>query len=406
MSEYEEEFLGVVNQDGEQDRLLLLHIRPAIDKIIRTLNDSVFLRSADRTMEMKGFNLRNLEYSKSTRYYEDECHPDAKISDLDESLIHEYKQRVAAEELTTEQLLKARGFLKNHNGKNCLTNAAVLLFTANINQFYPNCRIRFLRYEGNEAGVGTKFHTIKDENIEYPIMRIIGNAKRFIATQLRNFTAIDTQSGTFQTAPEYPEFAWLEGIVNAVTHREYGLAGKYILVTMYNDRLEIQSPGRLPNLVTVDNMDTTRFSRNPRIARVLTEMGWVRELNEGVKRIYSEMNDLFLDRPEYKESEQSVQLTLKNNIDVRIIRQTENLLDRIGIDIWEELEDMEKTILTYMGSIQKVTRADLVKHTGKSPITVTRRLNSLIQKKIIKRVGNKSDPHQYYTFSEQITDIR
>ena len=89
----------------------------------------------------------------------------------------------------------------------------------------------------------------------------------------------------FKTVPEYPEFAWFEGLVNAVTHRDYSFRGDYIRVSMFDDRLEIVSPGALPNIVTLDNMRTTRYSRNPRIARTLVEFGWVRELNEGVKRI-------------------------------------------------------------------------------------------------------------------------
>ena len=104
--------------------------------------------------------------------------------------------------------------------------------------------------------------------------------------------------------PEYPEFAWQEGIVNAVAHREYALTGSYIKVTMYDDRLEIESPGKLPNIVTVENIRETRFSRNPRISRVLTEMGWVRELNEGVKRIYSDMERFFLEAPIYSHKTQ------------------------------------------------------------------------------------------------------
>ncbi len=82
--------------------------------------------------------------------------------------------------------------------------------------------------------------------------------------------------------------------MNAVTHREYGMTGSYIKVSMFDDRLEILSPGKLPSIVTIDNIRDTRFSRNPRIARVLTEFGWVRELNEGVKRIYEDMEDFFL----------------------------------------------------------------------------------------------------------------
>lgn len=186
---------------------------------------------------------------------------------------------------------------KKKDGKDYLTNAAVLLFADNIRQFYPNCRIRFLKYDGNSAQVGTKINLIKDVNIEEPILRIIDKAKEFIGTQLREFTALNQETGRFQVVPEYPEFAWQEGIVNAVTHREYALTGAFITVTMYDDRLEIKSPGKLPSIVTVENIMNTRFSRNSKIARVLTEMGWVRELNEGVKRIYSDMADFFLDEP-------------------------------------------------------------------------------------------------------------
>ena len=73
-----------------------------------------------------------------------------------------------------------------------------------------------------------------------------------------------------------------------MTHRDYSFRGDYIRVSMFDDRLEILSPGALPNIVMLDNMRTTRYSRNPRIARTLLEFGWVRELNEGVKRIYTE----------------------------------------------------------------------------------------------------------------------
>ena len=78
---------------------------------------------------------------------------------------------------------------------------------------------------------------------------------------------------------------------------------------MFDDRLEIHSPGKLPNIVTVENIKHERFSRNPRIARTLTEFGWVREMNEGVKRIYSEMESYFLHEPKYTEPGNKVVLT-------------------------------------------------------------------------------------------------
>ena len=350
MPQYNEEFLDVINNKGERDQLLLLHVQPCIDQIIRTTNDSTYLRIGDKTKELKGDDLRNLEYSKSTRHFEDEVNKDATLDDLDQELIEEYKQKLDAIHLPTDQVLKARAFIKNRDGNNYLTNAAILLFAKNVSQFYPNCRVRFIRYDGNSAQVGTRMNIIKDKTIECNILRLIDETKSFISSQLREFTALDPLTGKFKTVPEYPEFSWLEGIVNAITHREYGMSGNYILVTMFDDRLEIKSPGKLPNIVTIDNIKDTRYARNPRISRVLTDFGWVRELNEGVKRIYSDMADFFLDEPEYSEPEYAVKLILKNNIVMRNIRQESRLERLITPKIWEQLDELEKSILTYLAS--------------------------------------------------------
>lgn len=397
MPMYTEEFIDILNADGEKDRLLLLHIHAATDQIIRTNNDSTFLRIGDRTKEIKGEDLKTLEYSKSTRHFEDELNLEAEIEDLDEDLLTLYKEKLGGEELEISQVLKARGFIKKKDGQEYLTNAAVLLFAKNIYQFYPNCRIRFVRYDGTAAQVGANINIIKDVNIEYPLLRIIDKAKEFISGQLREFTALNLSTGQFRNVPEYPEFAWLEGIVNAVTHREYGMTGSHIKVSMFDDRLEILSPGKLPSIVTVDNIRETRFSRNPRIARVLTEFGWVRELNEGVKRIYKDMEEFFLEEPVYSEPEQSVKLVLKNNIVVRRMRQSDRTVATIGTDLWQELDDLEKKILSYMGSKTTVTRAELCDVTGKSNVTITSRLNNLIDKELVKRNGNKYDPMLTYS---------
>ena len=77
------------------------------EQVIRTRNNSTFLRVADRTKELKGEDLRNLEYSKNVRHYEDECHPDARIEDLDSELLASYREKLHAEALSYEEILKA-----------------------------------------------------------------------------------------------------------------------------------------------------------------------------------------------------------------------------------------------------------------------------------------------------------
>lgn len=109
MPAYKEEFLDIINSEGKEDRLLLLHIEPSIDRIIRTTNDSTFLRIGDRTRELKGDDLRNLEYSKSTRHYEDECNMDVNIDDLDEELLNEYKKKLEQQIYQMNKCLEQEG---------------------------------------------------------------------------------------------------------------------------------------------------------------------------------------------------------------------------------------------------------------------------------------------------------
>lgn len=317
MPRYQEEFIDITNNKGEPDKLLLLHIEPSIDQVIRTSNDRTYLRIGDKSKEMLGENLRNLEYAKGSRHFEDEVNQNATLEDLDEELIDAYKDRIGAGNIDTHQVLSARGFIQKRDGKEYLTNAAVLLFAKNIMKFNMNCRIRFIRIDGREMQVGANYNVVKDKSIDEPILRLVDFAKAYIADQLRAFTRQEHGSGRFVESPEYPEFPWFEGIINAVAHRDYAATGQFIKVSMYDDRLEIESPGKFPNIVTVDNISYTRFSRNNTISRVMTEFEWVRELNEGVKKIYSDMADAGLPVPEYIETPNTVKLILKNNIDKR-----------------------------------------------------------------------------------------
>ncbi|WP_318253492.1 ATP-binding protein [Selenomonas sp. AB3002] len=204
--------------------------------------------------------------------------------------------------------------------------------------------------------------------------------------------------------PEYLDFAWLEGIVNAVTHREYAMSGNFIKVSMYDDRLEIESSGRLPNLVTLQNIKETRYSRNPRISSVMTEFGWVRELNEGVNRIYNDMAEFFLDAPVYSEPGESLRLVLKNNIVMRRMRQELYVVNNVGISMWKQLDDIEQAIMAYILNRGTAGRAQLAAYVGKSDNTVRTRLNALMDKNLIKANGGTYDPNRTYEAGALLTD--
>ena len=141
--------------------------------------------------------------------------------------------------------------------------------------------MRVIKYDGMYPKVGTEINIIKEKTFDGAIPNIIREAREFINAQLRDFQFL-TKDGKFKIIPEYPEYAWFEGIVNALTHRNYSMRGEHIKILIFDDRLEILSPGLLPNIVTIENILTQRYSRNPRIARILCEFGWVKEMNERV----------------------------------------------------------------------------------------------------------------------------
>lgn len=148
--------------------------------------------------------------------------------------------------------------------------------------------------------------------------------------------------------------------------------------------------------MTVENIRNTRYSRNPRISRVLTEFGWVQELNEGVKRIYTDMEQFFLEPPIYSEPEQSVKLVLKNNIVMRTMRQKDRAVESIGAEVWAQLDTLEKAIVAYLLNVGPAKRAALKKHTGKSNATIQNRLNHLIEAGLVEAIGSITDPTRKY----------
>lgn len=99
------------------------------------------------------------------------------------------------------------------------------------------------------------------------------------------------------------------------------------LCACHGCRMLIQSPGKLPGAVTLDNIRNHRFSRNPTIARVFSAFDWVRELNEGVDKIFQEMDEAGLPAPEYEnDSDYYLKLVLKNNLIQRVPRLRNELL--------------------------------------------------------------------------------
>jgi ATP-dependent DNA helicase RecG len=121
----------------------------------------------------------------------------------------------------------------------------------------------------------------------------------------------------FEERPEYPTFAWQEAIVNAVAHRDYSLRGNETEIGMFDDRLEVKSPGLPPEPVTIEELQQRKqvhASRNPRIMRVLKALKFVRERGEGLPRMFEETEQSFLPPPELRTEGRFFTVKLRNTL--------------------------------------------------------------------------------------------
>lgn len=390
---YSKENIEVKNVDGELDVILIFEIEPSYESIITLKDDSVYLRINDKSKKLSHPQITNLEYDRGARKYEEELVEHSSIEDVNEKIADEFKTLLGTA-VSTDKLLKARGFMRNDK----LTVAGMLLFSDNISAYMPSARIRFMRYEGTRAESGARLNVVKDVTFDKALPTAIREARTFINTQLREYTFLGNE-GRFITLPEYPEFAWFEGMINAIVHRRYDNHGDHIRIKMFDDRLEITSPGALPASVNLNNIKEERYSRNPKLAAALTQYKWVRESNEGVGRIFDEMKEYFLDDPVYTEpNNSSVQLTLKNNILARKERETGRVSEIITPELFEKLTAQEELIVRHLYNQGNLTSTQVANLIDRSVPTARKRLSGLEEKGIVIAHGSSiNDPKRYYS---------
>ena len=172
--------------------------------------------------------------------------------------------------------------------------------------------------------------------------------------------------------------------MNAVVHRSYSMLGDHIRFEIFDDRVEVESPGRFPGLVDpTDPLGITRFARNPRIARVCADLQFGQELGEGIRRIFEEMRLAGLADPEYRQTSGSVRLTL---LSAAVDRELESRLPSGGRDLVRLIRETERA-----------STGDLTSATGLSRPVVIERLRELARLGLIEWVGKSPrDPRAYW----------
>ena len=202
--------------------------------------------------------------------------------------------------------------------------AALVLFASEPREHQRGAAVQLVRREGIGPGPGP---SSAREECAGPLADTVDCCLRFVAAHTRRFEIV---AGSRREAlPEYPEPVLREAIVNALAHRDYGLVGATVDITVWDDRIEVRSPGPLPGHITLENMRAEHYSRNPRIMRVMKIMGLVEESGEGIDRMYREMEARLMEPPVFEATASSVTVVLRNRMLVDVEDQSWlNQLDR------------------------------------------------------------------------------
>ena len=367
--------------DGERDHLLLIEVE-ASEGVHTTHKDEVFLRVGDETRRLTFVQRRELLYDKGQATYEVTAVPGTSAEDLRLDLLEDYADAVAAPDAL--RLLAARG-LTTRRGET--TVGALLLFGEVPQAHLPTAVVRVLRYRGRDRGVGARQQLVDDVRCDGPVPVALAAARAAVQRLQPTRRALGSR-GRFEDVPLVPEDAWLEGLVNAVVHRSYSAAGDHIRVEVFDDRIEVENPGRFPGLVTVDDpLNVVRFARNPRIARVCADLSFGQEVGEGIRRMFEEMRRSGLSDPLYEETQGSVRLTLSGEP-----------ADR---ELESRLPSGARQVVAALRAAGRLGTGDLEGVLGVTRPVAVRRLGELRDLGLVVWVGKSPrDPRAYWTLPD------
>ena len=356
--------------------LLVIAVAPG-EQVHETKRGDCYLRVGDESRRLTFAQRQELEFDRGHSPF-DGRPVDAVVGDLEAEQVEAYRGALGA--ATMESMLHARNLL-TRNGR--LTTAAYLLFAAQPQDLFPNAQVRILRYTDLDRGAGSRLNLDHKSDIrcEGSIPNQIHHAAGVIDDLLPQRRAL-TREGVFEGIPIIPRDAWLEGLVNAVVHRSYSMFGDHIRVEIYPNRIEITSPGRFPGLADPTNpLTISRHARNPRIARVCSDLGITQELGEGIRRIFEEMRRRGLGDPLYNQTSDAVRLTLAAS-------------DAIPEEIRESLPKGARLVLDQLRAAgQPLGTGQIAELVGIARPTATRHLQTLRDNDLIIWEGkSQKDP--------------
>jgi len=281
-------------------RVAIVYV-PKVTDQLRSYDNKIWVRQQKSNSFLSPHEIIKYNYVRGFEKA-DRLLTDANFKLLRTSAFEEWRIARGISGQTTEEILEKMGLARqDSNGSLKPTLASVLLFAEHPNDLLEyKTSIRIFQYTGNLETIGETPNLIgAPKSINGPLIKQIRDAHEYVLSLLK--VGITIPSG-FTTKYKLPERAVKEAITNAVIHRDYYLK-RDIEIRIFEDRIEVESPGLLPYNITVSNIGKVRAEgyRNDLIIKHLREFPSPPNLdqNEGVRAMRTEMSSSNLYWPLY-----------------------------------------------------------------------------------------------------------
>jgi ATP-dependent DNA helicase RecG len=369
---YEASFLRCGSKNGLVLRLTI----EKSDKVHSTSDSTVYVRRSAQSIPLKDpQKIQELSFAKGESSFEDFLIKDAEPEDIFES--EEMKHFLTDYSPHTDSI----GFTVNQNlvdRKNFSPRAAgLLLFANNPSVTIPKkCAVKITRYTTVDK-VPTRDQLKEQFTVEGPLYQLI---ERTISKVQEIMSNVSTWTSRGLTVVSYPPETIWEIVVNAVIHRDYSISDD-VHILIFDNRIEVLSPGRLPGFVTVDNILEARYSRNPKIVRTLNRYKDPpnKDMGEGLNTAFQKMTEMQLAEP---------------------IIQAENNYVRATIP-HKRLASPETAILDFLANNSQITNSIVRSLTGiRSESTVKDVFRRLRKRNVIEIVPGSSGNQSAWQLKE------
>lgn len=320
--------------------------------------------------------LKKIILKREKVYWDEEICEEASLENIDWEFVKWYKEKyefIARKKIYTpdEDLLKALGCIKVVDGEFKPTNGGILAFGKDSQKFFPQAKAIVAVYPS--AKVGTRHVDIKE--ISGNLIRIVDEVDEFIRRYLSTFSYLKEGKLAREEIPQYPYFVVRELLINAVVHRDYALRGAKVIIKIFKDRIEYQSPGPLPEGITPENIVKEVFHRNPVLMGVFSSIKYVEEIGEGWDRIMEEVKShpLKPKMPNIENPGRSVIVTIFSP----------EGYEYVGL----YLNERQRKALEYIKEKGKITRREYIELTKVSQRQANKDIDILIKKNLIVRYG-------------------